>query len=98
MKQSQEFNANMRAQGDRRNEEFKQQQARKTAHTADEVDYILDQQYYVNPANGQTSTISTTYTNNWQNGAGQQVLTNIQGYDPNGQVSGNWTQLQPIQH
>jgi hypothetical protein len=98
MKRGQEFNDNMRAQGDKRNAEFRQQQAAKSAHTADEVDYILDQQYYVNPASGQTSTISTTYTNNWQNGTGQQVLTNIQGYDPNGQVAGNWTQLQPIKH
>ncbi len=98
MAQGQAFNDNMRAQGDKRNAQFAQQQDAKTRHTADEVDHILDQQYYVNPSNGQTSTISTTYSNNWQNGAGQQVLTNIQGYDPNGQVQGNWTQLQPIKH
>jgi hypothetical protein len=98
MARGQAFNDNMRAQGDKRNAEFAQSQDAKTRHTADEVDRILDQQYYVNPANGQTSTISTTYSNNWQNGAGQQVLTNIQGYDPNGQVQGNWTQLQPIKH
>jgi hypothetical protein len=98
MANSKAFNDNMKAQGDKRNAEFRQQQDAKTRHTADEVDYILDQQYYVNPQNGTKSTISTTYTNNWQNGAGDQVLTNIQGYDPNGTVQGNWTQLQPIKH
>ena len=30
----------------------------KSRHAADEVDHILDQQYYVNPSNGQKSTIS----------------------------------------
>jgi len=99
MARGQAFNDNMRAQGDRRNAEFARAQDAKSRHTADEVDHILDQQYYVNPSNGQKkSTISTTYSNNWQNGAGEQVLTNIQGYDPNGQVQGNWTQLQPIKH
>ncbi len=96
--QGQQFIANMQAQGDKRNAEFAAYEDARTRHTADEVDYLLDRQYYVNPSNGQTSTISTTYTNNWQNGAGEQVLTNIQGYDPNGLVQGNWTQLQPIKH
>jgi len=92
------FNENMQAQGDKRNAEFAQRMDARSRATADKVDYLLDQQYYVNPANGQKSTISTTYSNNWQNGAGDKVLTNIQGYDPNGQVQGNWTQLQPIKH
>jgi hypothetical protein len=96
--QGQQFIANMQAQGEKRNAEFAAYEDSRTRHTADEVDYILDRQYYVNPSSGQTSTISTTYTNNWQNGAGDAVLTNIQGYDPNGLVQGNWTQLQPIKH
>jgi hypothetical protein len=98
MKNGQAFNDNMRAQGDKRNAEFAQQQDAKSRHSADEVDYILNQQYYVNPSTGQTSTISTTYSNNWQNGAGDRIVSDIQGYDPNGSVQGNWTQLQPIKH
>ncbi len=98
MNQHNDYMNQQRAEATARDRRFHEDIQRKTSNTANQVDYILDQQYYVNPANGQTSTISTTYTNNWQNGAGQQVLTNIQGYDPNGQVSGNWTQLQPISH
>jgi hypothetical protein len=100
------------AQGQQRNDNFNAQQAGKadnnsqfqarmnarSAHTSDVTDFLLDQQYYVNPAHGNRSTISTTYSNNWENGTGQQVLSNIKGYDPNGDVPGNWTQLQPIQH
>jgi hypothetical protein len=90
--------ANMQAQGDKRNADFAAYENSRDRATADKVDAILDRQYYVDPSNGQTSTISTTYTNNWSNGQGDKVLTNIQGYDPNGYVQGNWTQLQPIKH
>ena len=96
--QGQQFIQNMQAQGDKRNAEFAAYEDSRTRHTADQVDAILDRQYYVDPSSGQTSTISTTFTNNWANGQGDKVLTNIQGYDPNGTVSGNWTQLQPIKH
>ena len=91
------FIANMQAQGAARNAQFEQYEAGRTAATQDKVDQILDQQYYVNPASGQTSTISTAYTNNWSSG-GTTIQTNLQGYDPNGTVPGNWTQLQPIKH
>ena len=98
MANAQAYNTQTRAEYERHNNQFRAGQDAKTRHSADEVDYLLDQQYYVNPANGQKSTISTTYTNNWQNGTGQQVLSNIQGYDPNANLPGNWTQLQPINH
>lgn len=98
MERGRAFNEKMQADGDRRNAQFAAQQDAKTRHTADVVDHLLDQQYYVNPSTGRTSTISTTYSNNWENGGGDRVLTNIQGYDPNGLVQGNWTQLQPIKH
>ena len=95
--QGEKFIQNMQAQGAARNAAFEQYEAGRSAATADKVDQILDQQYYVNPANGQTSTISTAYTNNWSSG-GTTIQTNLQGYDPNGTVPGNWTQLQPIKH
>jgi hypothetical protein len=91
------FIANMQAQGAARNAQFQQYENSRSAATADKVDQILDQQYYVNPSSGQTSTISTAYTNNWSSG-GTTIQTNLQGYDPNGTVPGNWTQLQPIKH
>jgi hypothetical protein len=97
-KQGQAFIDNMQQQGDKRNADFAAYENSRTRHTADQVDAILDRQYYVNPSSGTTSTISTTYTNNWQSGTGDAILTNIQGYDPNGSVQGNWTQLEPIKH
>jgi hypothetical protein len=97
-KQGQQFINNMQQQGAKRNADFAAYEDGRSRHTADQVDAILDRQYYVDPSNGQTSTISTTYTNNWADGLGDKVLTNIQGYDPNGDVQGNWTQLEPIKH
>jgi hypothetical protein len=93
----QAFIDNMQAQGDKRNADFAAYEDSRTRATADKVDQILHRQYYVDPSSGQTSTISTTYTNNWSSG-GDTILTNLQGYDPNGYVQGNWTQLQPIKH
>jgi hypothetical protein len=61
----------------------------RSAHTSGVTDFVLNQQYYVNAANGNRSTISTTYSNNWENGSRQQVLSNIKGYDPNGDAPRN---------
>jgi len=44
--------------------------------------------------NGQEEQIRD-YSNNWQNGAGEQVLTTFK-LRSNGQVQGNWTQLQRL--
>ncbi len=88
----------MNSERDQRNARFRQGQSGRTRHNADENDYLLDQHFYANPSNGRTSTISTAYSNNWENGTGQKVLSNIQAYDPNADVPGNWTQLQPINH
>jgi len=112
MAQHQSDMASIAARGQQQKDQFNSQQAGKaennsqfqdrmnarSAHTSDVTDFLLDQQYYVNPATGNRSTISTTYSNNWESGSGRQVLSNIKGYDPNGDVPGNWTQLQPILH
>jgi hypothetical protein len=47
----------------KRNADFAAYEDARTRYTADEVDFILDRKYSINPSNGQASTISTTYTN-----------------------------------
>ena len=115
--QAQQFIQNMQAQGDARNAAFAQQMAdksagvqgfnaqmdRRSAHAQDVSDYLLDQQYYVNPTTGETSYASNQYNNTYTNGSNssnntQTLQTNDPNFNPNGVISGNWTQLQAIHH
>ena len=101
MQQAQQFLANMQQQGDARNAQFAANMAAKDGHAKDVADYLLDQQLYVNPTTGQTQTQSNQFNYTYSNGSGPGstvVQTNSATYNPNGQLQGNWTQLQPIHH
>jgi hypothetical protein len=101
MQQSQQFIANMKQQGDARNAQFAANMAAKDGHAKDVADYLLDQQLYVNPTTGQTQTQSNQFNYTYSNGSGPGgavVQTNSASYNPNGQMQGNWTLLQPIHH
>jgi hypothetical protein len=90
----------MQAQGDARRDAFNAQMDRRSAHARDVSDYLLDQQYYVNPTTGQTTTQSNQYNHTYSNGGGPGgviVQTNSPN-SPNGVLPGNWTELQPIKH
>lgn len=97
---AQAFIANMHAQGDARNAQFNAQMAAKDAHTKDVVDYLLDQQLYVNPSTGQTQTQSNQYNHTYSNGTGpgSTVVQSNAPANPQGVLPGNWTELQPIHH
>jgi hypothetical protein len=97
---AQAFIANMQKQGDARNAQFNAQMAAKDAHTKDVVDYILDQQLYVNPTTGQTTTQSNQYNHTYSNGTGpgSVVVQSNAPANPQGVLAGNWTELQPIHH
>jgi hypothetical protein len=97
---AQAFIANMQAQGDARNAQFNAQMAAKDAHTKDVVDYLLDQQLYVNPTTGQTQTQSNQYNHTYSNGTGpgSTVVQSNAPANPQGVLAGNWTELQPIHH
>jgi hypothetical protein len=97
---AQAYIANMQKQGDARNAQFNAQMAAKDAHTKDVVDYILDQQLYVNPTTGQTQTQSNQYNHTYSNGSGQGsvVVQSNAPANPQGVLAGNWTELQPIHH
>jgi hypothetical protein len=91
----------MQAQSDARNAQFNTDMAARSGHAQDVSDYLLDQQYYVNPTTGQTQTQSNAYNHTFSNGSGPGgavVQTNDPNFNPNGVIQGNWTELQPIHH
>jgi hypothetical protein len=61
--------------------------------TSDWVDYALDQQTVSGP-NG-TAKVSSAYSQTWTNGT-QWYQTNYPNANPNGVLSGNWTQTTPV--
>jgi hypothetical protein len=61
-----------------------------TTAASDWVDYALDQQT-VSGAGG-TAKVSSAYSQTWSNGQGQWYQTNNPNTNPNGMLSGTWTQ------
>jgi hypothetical protein len=61
-----------------------------TTSASDWVDYALDQQTVTGA--GGTVKVSSAYGNTWSNGQGQWYQTNDPNSNPNGYLSGNWTQ------
>jgi hypothetical protein len=57
---------------------------------SDWVDYALDQQTVSGP--GGTANVSSAYSQTWSNGQGQWYQTNDPNSNPNGMLSGTWTQ------
>jgi hypothetical protein len=58
--------------------------------TSDWVDYALDQQTVT--GSGGTVKVSSAYGSTWSNGQGQWYQTNDPNSNPNGSLSGTWTQ------
>lgn len=110
--QHQAFMNGMEQQRQARNQQFQQHIAdkeRNTAafnaqmdarsrHTADYQDQLLDQQRFYNPTSGTVTTQSNQYNHTWQDGNGNVLQTDSHDFDPNAQLPGSWTQLQPIKH
>jgi hypothetical protein len=53
-------------------------------------------QTFVDPATGKTQELSNLYDHAWQNGSGDYVLSNDASFNPNQQLSGNWSELKPV--
>lgn len=53
-------------------------------------------QTFRDPATGGTFELSNQYDHAWLNGANQYVMSDDANFNPNGQVSGNWSQLQAV--
>jgi hypothetical protein len=90
----------MQAQGDARRDAFNAQMDRRSRQSQDFCDYVLNQQLYINPTTGQTTTQSNQYNHTYSNGGGPggTILQTNSPTNPNGLTPGNWTELQPIKH
>jgi hypothetical protein len=80
---------------------FNAREDARSGHARDVSDYLLDQQLYVNPTTGQTQTQSNQYDHTYSNGSGPGsvvIQANGPNTNPQGVITGNWTELQPIHH
>jgi hypothetical protein len=89
-----QFMQQFNAQGAARTANFNAQQNAKSTAASDWVDYALNQQTV--SGSGGTQKVSSSYSTTWSNGAGQTYQTNDSGANPNGVLSGNWTQQQVV--
>ena len=115
--QHESFMANMQRQGEIRHQNamaqinsqtaqvhnFIGQMDASTARTRDYQDILLDQQYYVNPQTGETSTVSGRFNHTWVNGQASSNGTSIvqsrdPNFNPNAAAGYNWVELMPIHH
>ena len=53
-------------------------------------------QTFRDPTTGKTQELSNLYDRAWQSGPNEFLMTNDPSLNPNGHVSGNWSELQPV--
>jgi hypothetical protein len=58
---------------------------------------LRDVQTFRDPSTGRTMELSNQYGHAWLNGANQYVMSDDPNFNPNADLNGNWTQLQPVQ-
>ena len=58
---------------------------------------IRNVQTFRDPTNGATFELSNQYDHAWLNGSNQYVMSDDPNFNPNGNLDGNWNQLQPVQ-
>ena len=57
---------------------------------------LRDVQTFRDPTTGRKVELSNQYGHAWLNGANEYVLSDDPNFNPNGQLSGSWNQLQPV--
>jgi hypothetical protein len=92
--QHQEFMATLQAGTDRSMARTQAAAAARQANAQDWCDYVLDRQTVTGP--GGTVKISNAYNHTWTDGTGQYYQTNDPNANPNGVLSGNWTQTTQV--
>jgi hypothetical protein len=53
-------------------------------------------QTFRDPTNGRTMELSNLYDHAWLNGSNEYIMSEDPNFNPNGQLSGNWNQLQVV--
>jgi hypothetical protein len=89
-----QFMQQMSAEGEARNANFAAQQNAKSTAASDWVDYALNQQTV--SGSGGLQKVSSSYATTWSNGQGVNYQTNDPSANPNGVLSGTWTQQQVV--
>jgi hypothetical protein len=57
---------------------------------------IRQVQTFRDPSTGSTFELSNQYDHAWLNGSNQYVMSDDPNFNPNGNLDGNWTQLQAV--
>lgn len=73
---------------------YQQQSSQITAYGADQN--IRGVQTFRDPNTGGTFELSNQYDHAWRNGSDEYVMSEDPNFNPNGQLNGNWSQLQPV--
>lgn len=71
-----------------------QRGAQNSAFGADQL--VRGVQTFRDPATGNTVELSNLYDHAWNNGTDHYVMSDDPNFNPNGQVNGNWSELQPV--
>jgi hypothetical protein len=71
-----------------------QRGANQAARGADQL--VRGVQTFRDPSSGRTVELSNLYDHAWANGNDQYIVTDDANFNPNGEVTGNWGQLQPV--
>jgi hypothetical protein len=71
-----------------------QQGSYNSAFGADQL--IRGVQTFRDPSSGATFELSNQYDHAWLNGSNQYVMSDDPSFNPNGNLNGNWTTLQPV--
>ena len=53
-------------------------------------------QTFRDPTSGRTMELSNLYDHAWLNGSNEYIMSDNPNFNPNGQLEGNWNQLQPV--
>jgi hypothetical protein len=53
-------------------------------------------QTFRDPTTGRTTELNNQYDHAWLNGSNEYIISDDPNFNPNGQLSGNWNQLQPV--
>ena len=53
-------------------------------------------QTFRDPTTGKTQELSNLYDHAWQDGSNDYILSNDPTLNPNAHLSGNWSELQPV--
>ena len=71
-----------------------QRGSQNSAFGADQL--VRGVQTFRDPSTGNTVELSNLYDHAWNNGTDHYVMSDDPNFNPNGQVNGNWSELQPV--